>query len=141
MYDTGNEYRNRTFPQDRSNFNSELKKEVRVMLIANDIAKGLTRREIVAKYIEEWGLSPNAINSYIAEAIMTFADDEMKQKLQDINIERLTTLYREALEQGKTKDAIRIIDILNKTAGVYTQKVEVSSGNEFTFSFGDELQQ
>ena len=125
---------------DRSNFNPEITKEARIFMIASDISKGCTYREMQQRYQEEWGLAASTISFYITEAIQALKAPELQDAIKDINFDRLTSIYRQSLEEGDRKSQLKAIDLLNKMAGLYTQKVEVATEDEFKFTFTNKEQ-
>lgn len=125
---------------DRSQFNSEISGLSKVYLIADEIAKGSTYRDIAKRFSEEWNVSPNYIRSMVSEAISLFQDENYYKSIKEINNERLNDIYKEARNQGDLDTAIKAIDKLNKANGVYDQPkttVQVDSGdNTIVVTFG-----
>lgn len=108
------------------NFKQDITLAARAMLIADSIANGQTYRQIVAKYQKEWGVSYNYMHSIITESLNLFKSEEIYKNIRDINLERLTDIYQQARTQGDLDTAIKAVDKLNKTAGVYdTEKPTV----------------
>lgn len=127
-------YINRDFSHDRDKFDSNISLQARAYIIAEEIAKGTLYRQIVKKYMEEWGVSYNYMHSIITESINMFNNEAIYKKLKDINVDRLTNIYAEARQQGDLDVAIKAIDKLNKTAGIYdtekpTVNVQTDDGN------------
>ena len=50
-------YINRDFSHDRDRFDSNISLQARAYIIAEEIAKGTLYRQIVKKYMDEWGVS------------------------------------------------------------------------------------
>ena len=122
------------------NFKQDITLAARAMLIADSIANGQTYRQIVAKYQKEWGVSYNYMHSIITESLNLFKSEEIYKNIRDINLERLTDIYQQARTQGDLDTAIRAVDKINKTAGVYdtekpTVNVQTDDGN-VTITFG-----
>jgi uridine kinase len=88
-------------------------------LIADEIAKGSTYRDIAKRFSEEWNVSPNYIRSMVSEAISLFQDENYYKSIKEINNERLNDIYKQARNQGDLDTAIKAIDKLNKANGVY----------------------
>jgi hypothetical protein len=112
------------------------------MIIADEIAKGTLYRQIVKKYMDEWGVSYNYMHSIITESINMFNNEAIYKKLKDINIDRLTDIYAEAREKNDLDVAIKAVDKLNKTAGIYdTEKTQVqvqTDDSNIVITFGGE---
>ena len=119
-------YINRDFSHDRDKFEKNITLQSRAFMIANEIAKGVSYRQIVAKYMNEWGVSYNYMHSIITESINLFKSDETYKAIKDINNERLTNIYEEARKTGDLDVAIKAIDKLNKANGVYDEKPVVA---------------
>lgn len=116
------------------NFKQDITLAARAMLIADSIANGQTYRQIVAKYQKEWGVSYNYMHSIITESLNLFKSEEIYKNIRDINLERLTDIYQQARTQGDLDTAIKAVDKINKTAGVYdtekpTVQVQADDGN------------
>jgi len=89
-------YINKTFEHDRDKFEKNMTLNARAYLIANAVADGMTYRQIVSKYMNEWGVSYNYMHSIITESMNMFNNEDIYKKLKDINLDRLTDIYAEA---------------------------------------------
>ena len=121
------------------NFKQDITLAARAMLIADSIANGQTYRQIVAKYQKEWGVSYNYMHSIITESLNLFKSEEIYKNIRDINLERLTDIYQQARTQGDLDTAIKAVDKINKTAGVYDDKPVVAvqaDDSNITITFG-----
>lgn len=108
------------------NFKQDITLAARAMVIADSIANGQTYRQIVSKYQKEWGVSYNYMHSIITESINLFKSEEIYKNIRDINNERLTSIYQTAMQNGELDTAIKAVDKLNKSNGVYdTEKPTV----------------
>lgn len=125
---------------DRSSFSPEVSGLSKVYLIADEIAKGSTYRDIAKRFSEEWNVSPNYIRSMVNEAIGLFQDENYYKSIKEINNERLNDIYKEARQKGDLDTAIKAVDKLNKSNGVYDQpKAQVNVQTEdsnITITFG-----
>ena len=140
-------YINKTFEHDRDKFQKDISIQARAFIVADEIAKGTKYRQIVSKYMDEWGVSYNYMHSIITESINLFKSDEIYKNLKEINIDRLTGIYEKAMNQEDLDTAIKAVDKLNKTAGVYDDKPVVAvqaDDSNITITFGgmtvDQLQ-
>lgn len=135
-------YINRDFSHDRDKFDSNISLQARAYIIAEEIAKGTKYRQIVSKYMELWGVGYNYMHSIITESINLFKSDETYKNLKEINIDRLTGIYEKAMNQEDLDTAIKAIDKLNKTAGIYdTEKTQVqvqTDDSNIVITFGGE---
>ena len=128
--ETQREYKNPKFPE------YELKQELRVRYIANDIVAGMSKRKIVEKYTEAWNISKKHIYDYYNEALATLTDEEGLAKLREVNTERLLSVYNEATKQGDIKSQLKAIDLINRTNSIYKTTIDVGGDTEFVFNFG-----
>lgn len=132
-------YIHKKFEHDRDRFEKNITIQSRAFLIADEIAKGVPYRQIVSKYMNDWGVSYNYMHSIITESINMFNGDEMYRKMKDINNERLTDIYQQARNNGDLDVAIKAIDKLNKANGVYDDKPVVAvqaEDNNIVITFG-----
>ena len=86
-------YIHKTFEHDRDKFEKGMTLNARAFLVANEISSGVPYRQIVSKYMNEWGVSYNYMHSIITESLNMFAGDEVYRKMKDINNERLNDIY------------------------------------------------
>ena len=115
----------------------KLKAEVKTRLILEDIASGESYSDMLTKFSTMWGCTPQTVACYIRDAMDYLHSDEAIQNLKDLNIQRLDNLYRECAADGDVKNALKAIDLQNKTIGVYEEKVELKTDEpvEFIFNF------
>lgn len=129
----------KTWDHDRKAFKSDVAVNSRIWLIADEIAKGATYREIAKRFSEEWGVSANYMRSIITEAIQSFENEEFYKNIKEINNDRLTNIYQEARNQGDLDVAIKAVDKLNKANGVYDKQTQVkveTDDNTIVVTFG-----
>lgn len=135
-------YINKTFEHDRDKFEKNMSLNARAYLIANAVAEGMTYRQIVSKYMNEWGVSYAYMHSIITESMNLFKSEELYKNIRDINNERLTDIYKRASEKEDLDVAIKAIDKLNKANGVYDQpkaQVQVQTDDSnIVITFGGE---
>ena len=99
--------------------------------------QGLLYRDICAKIADKYGYKANS--SYI-EQLVAKANKLVKEKIQqyseDIasrNIGRLEMMIQQCLDNNDISQARKCIDILNKTANLYNNKIEINNGNDKNF--------
>ena len=110
--------------------------DTRRRLILEEIARGAKLSDIVDKYSEEWGVKFQTIKYYIVSAMKEMYDEETTESLRQINLERLDNIISAQIESGDYKNAIKSIDIQNKTANIYKEKVELDTKDiEFKLKF------
>lgn len=114
---------------------TKAKADVRRHLVFEELAKGTTYSEIVDKFAKEWKLAPATIRTYIGDALGYMRSGEYKEDMKNVNIARLDAIYSEALVEGDRKNALKAIDLQQKSLGAYEQKVSVSSDEPIVFQF------
>ena len=119
---------------------SKRTKEARLWCIINDICKGFNNLSLTRKYKDEWKVSQTTMTNLITEAYerMKIGDEEYLENLRQINIKRLEDLYTDALASNDKASALKAMDLINKTAGLYTTKVELGGNTSFKYVFADE---
>lgn len=103
--------------------------DTRRLLIKEAVAKGMKFSDIVDKYSQEWNVGYRTMQQYVALAMKDLYNDETTEVLRQINLERLDTIVAEQMSKEDYKNAVKTIDIQNKTANVYKEKVEIDDTN------------
>lgn len=106
-------------------------------VLCDEIAAGFSVQYIVRKHTIEWGVSEDEVKKLINEVMNGAWDEESKETLRNINLQRLDDLYHEQLKQGDIKSALKVVDLMNKTANLYRQdvKVDTTADIEVKFNF------
>ena len=114
--------------------------DARIWMIINDICAGLNNLSLYKKYKDDWNISRTAMTNLINEAyeMMKIGDEKYMEELRQINIKRLEELYSDALASNDKASALKAMDLINKTAGLYTTKVELGGNTTFRYVFADE---
>lgn len=100
------------------------------------MASGMSYISMVNKFTEEWGLGRKTVELAISDAIKWMRDEETKQTLVDMNMARLDSIVEDSMKSGDRSSALKGIDLLNKAAGAYTEKIKLSTDNEIIIDFG-----
>lgn len=122
------------YRKDKS-FPKQVTMDAKRHLIMEDIAKGMGYMDLMRKYTEEWGLSKSHIMNVINDTLAFMRDEATKQSLVSMNMARLDTIITEAMSDKDRKNAIRGIDVQNKLAGGYEEKVNVTTDTDINFIF------
>lgn len=111
--------------------------DARIWMIIVDICAGLNNLSLYKKYKDDWKISRTGMTELVNEAyeMMKIGDEEYMEELRQINIKRLEDLYTDALAAGDKASALKAMDLINKTAGLYTTKVELGGKTSFTYVF------
>ena len=114
--------------------------DARIWMIIGDICAGLNNLSLYKKYKDAWNISRTGMTNLINEAyeMMKIGDEEYMEELRQINIKRLEDLYTDALASNDKASALKAMDLINKTAGLYTTKVELGGNTVFRYVFGNE---
>lgn len=101
----------------------------RIRQILDKIRKNWQKDEIIEWARSEYGISERMVIRYYHDAQKILQDNlpdpVLVDKIRNEQIARITSLARKAEEKGDTKNVLRALDMLNKIAGLYTEKQEV----------------
>lgn len=112
-------------------------KEIRRAAIIRLIQKGVSSYKMAQEIRERWGCTMTTAKEYVADALdylSKFRDNPriMKNKIEEM-LEKIIT---EAEANGRHKEALQALDMLNKMDGNYVTKVEAEIKTEIEFDFG-----
>jgi len=109
--------------------------EARRHLIMEAIAKGERYCDIIKRFSEEWGMSDCTVRNAVQEALAFMRSDDTKAALIAMNMQRLDTLATDAMKDKDRKNAIRAIDVQNRLAGGYEDKVKLETDTDINLVF------
>lgn len=115
--------------------NKSISKAAKETAILDDIAKGTTYRKMLDKYSDLWGLSKGTIKNIIHDVVQDLRDAKIKEDIIAMNMERLDNIISDSFNDGDRKHALKGIDMQNKLAGGYEEKVALTSDGEVKFIF------
>lgn len=110
----------------------EIKKQ-----IINKLVTGSTTRE-VGKYLQDtYGYKKRSADKLVFATTKELREHykEYASNMAAYNLNRLTEIINECQEEGKYNEALKGIDILNKMASLYTQKVELKTDEPIEINF------
>ena len=116
-------------------FPKQLTMEAKRFLIIEMVSKGKTYTEIVNYCIDNWGLGLKSCQHIVEECLDYMRSDEAKESLIAMNMQRLDDLYKESRGARDRKSAIKAIDVQNKMAGAYTEKVQIDGDSTIDLHF------
>ena len=116
-------------------FPKQITAEAKRHLIISDIAQGMTYMDIVHKYESEWGLSLHTVMNIVNDAIDFMKSDTAKESLKAMNLQRLDTIISDSMDEKDRKNAIKAIDVQNKLAGGYEEKIKIDKDSEINLVF------
>lgn len=109
--------------------------EAKQHLVLEEIAKGTTYMGMVRKFMSDWNLSKPTVMAIIGDAIDYMKDESTKENLIAVNMQRLDSIIADSIQNKDRKTAIRGIDVQNKLAGGYEEKVKITNDSDITFKF------
>lgn len=112
----------------------KIKQEERLSIIAEELIKMKSKRKIIEEYSEKWQCAPSTIRALINESIVWLATSVKvtREEMRTLNSERLDDLFEDADLKGKLK----IIDLLNKSHGVYDNNIVVTTKEAISIDLG-----
>lgn len=116
-------------------FPDQITSDAKQYLIIKCIAEGMTYTDITFKFMEEWGLGLHTVQNYINEAIEYMRSEKAKESLISMNMQRLDSIISDSMEDKDRKNAIKAIDVQNKLAGGYEEKVKIEGDSEINLHF------
>lgn len=128
----------------RINKNTDRHNEA-VKMVINDILLGATYSVLFAKlrgdlYGLDYKYSKTQSEKIIRDARKVIQDDIMEQmpSLVNDNINRLLDIFTECREMGDRLGAMKAVEIINKMAGITTDRLKVDANikQEITIDFG-----
>lgn len=104
------------------------------------IVNGDPEEEIKANIIELYGYAANTANILYCKGQRAAQMWEVHdvEKIRTRNLARLDEITEKAMEEGDISNAIKAIDVQNKTAAVYVEKQINVIGDNIRFEFSGE---
>lgn len=106
--------------------------------------KGHSKKECIRFAKDEWGYKDgsarNLMNEVIQDIVTDNDDHTDKQKMKEISMRRLEKILAMAVESNKIKEAVKIIDSMNKLQGLYEDSsINVHTDTPIRFLFDNNL--
>lgn len=117
------------------NFPKQIPMEAKRYMIISMVAQGKTYTEILTECQAQWGLSDKTLQNVINETLQYMRSDEAKESLIAMNMQRLDNIIADSMDDKDRKNAIKAIDVQNKLAGGYTEKVKIDGDSEINLVF------
>lgn len=119
--------------------------KTRIRQILDRIRKNWQKDEIVEWVKSEYGVSEITACRYYHDAQKILQDNlpdpMLVDRIRNEQIARITAQAKKAEDKGDTKNVLKALDMLNRIAGLYTEKQEVkvtSDTIKFEFDTRDE---
>lgn len=112
----------------------KIKQEERLSILAEELIKMKSKRKIIEEYSEKWQCAPSTIRALINESIVWLATSVKvtREEMRTLNSERLDDLF----EDADLKEKLKIIDLLNKSHGVYDNNIVVTTKEAISIDLG-----
>lgn len=112
---------------------------LRDSVIMSYITENCCSRERTAQQIaERWDVAIGTARRYVTEAVKRFAEhftENSFEHLKKVFEERCEAIMQEALESGQKQEALKALDMLGKSVGVYTEKKDVNLSGDIDINF------
>lgn len=112
-----------------------MKVEAKRHLILEEIAKGTSYYELIQKFKNEWHLQETTVKAAIADALAFMRAESTKDDLIAANMQRLDSIISESMKDSDRRSAIKAIDVQNKLAGGYEEKIKLEGDSEINLVF------
>lgn len=101
--------------------------------------QGLSRERTAQQIMDRWDISLSTARRYINDAIKRMADNfkDDSEHLRKIWMERCESILTDAIENHQKDSALKALDMLAKSMGLYRENVNISGGEtpiHFDFS-------
>lgn len=120
--------------------NPRLDTKQRVQQVLELIRKGWSKSRIIDKIMKDWNLTKTPAWRYYHDAIVIISEkfDETVEDIKNIQLERIESILKSALESNDRRNALSAIDMINKLYALYVEKQEVKADiSEWKFKFGN----
>jgi hypothetical protein len=101
----------------------------RTYQVYKDLVELRSVHDIVSQYSKEWGVTDKNIYRYVNAAYEIF-DNQMEKIFNNIanqQIIRLMNVGAKALQDNKLDVVLKSLDLINKTAGVYSENLKIDA--------------
>lgn len=113
-------------------------KRIRRIAVLRLIRQGKSNAKIITELMDRWGIASDmTVKSYIDDALNDLKDLDSEPLIKKQAIEEmLRDTMEKCMAEGRTKEAMNALDMLNKMGGNYINKVEAEIKTEIEFKFG-----
>ena len=101
-------------------------------VILEYLTKKCCSRERTAQEIKQrWDVNISTARRYVKETIGRMADnyDEDSERMRKLWLEKVQNILESAVATGNKTDALRSLDLLAKSMGLYKENVRISGGD------------
>lgn len=122
-------------PQMRTGKVVPMRLDARRYIIIDAAAKGMTYSDMIKRFMEEWHMKRSTVEMAIQDALKYMRSPEAKETIAAMNMARLDTIISDSMSDKDRKNAVRAIDVQNKLAGGYEEKVKIEDDSTINLVF------
>lgn len=117
-------------------------KRIRRVAILRLIRQGKSNAKIIEEIMDRWGIKKDmTVKRYIDDALTDLKDLDSEPLIKKQAIEEmLRDTMEKCMAEGRTKEAMAALDMLNKMGGNYINKLEAEIKTEIEFNFGGDYE-
>lgn len=107
----------------------------RIRLIIDELVAGKSKRSIVLKFSEKWGLEQKSIQCMLNEAVVYLHELHSGNTIEELRSEQVSKL-EELYENATVSEKLKIIDLVSSTLGLYDTNLNVKTSDEIKINLG-----
>ena len=117
---------------------NEMEYESRDIVCYDIFKKNLSISKSVSALMDRFGIGNSTAYKWLAHAFKQLSKDykELTEEYKTIQINRLEKLYEMCMEKDNVRDALKVMEQINKLNSLYVDRVEISDINN-QFKFGE----
>lgn len=113
--------------------------ELRDAVIMEYICKqGLSKSATAQQLMDRWGVSQTRAYTYVSDAVKRFSQsftDETVEDQRRVWLERCEAILQDAIDSRDKTNAIKALDLIGKSMGIYQQKQNIDLSGEADIKF------
>lgn len=113
--------------------------ELRDAVIMEYITKqGLSKNAAAQQIMDRWGIAMPTAYKYVADAIKRFSKNFADENIEDqrrVWLERCEAILQDAIDSRDKTNAIKALDLIGKSMGIYQQKQNIDLSGEADIKF------
>lgn len=113
--------------------------ELRDAVIMEYICKqGLSKNATAQQIMDRWGIAMQTAYKYVADAVKRFSKNFADENVEDqrrVWLERCEQILQDAIDSRDKTNAIKALDLIGKSMGIYQQKQNIDLSGEADIKF------
>ena len=100
--------------------------------------QGLSKERTAQQIYSRWNISLPTARRYVAEAIKRFSQSFVEDNAEEqrrLWLERCETILQDAIDSRDKQSALRALDLMGKSMGIYQEKKDVTVDGEVDIRF------